>query len=122
MQPAQYMMASARNLVSSLGGETRVFARRFGQGTADVAKHVGGSTADLARKVGPTRGLIGLAIIGAAVGSFFLIRYLRERSEGVLDEEVDYDAREEPGTVAGRRARRLSRAKRRAMHAAQFGY
>ena len=90
----------------------RDLARQVGDSTKHLARRVSDSTVVLARRVGPRRGLIGLAILGAVVvGSVFLVRYLRRRSEQEGDE---LEATEDPSTVAGRRARKLSRAKRRA--------
>jgi hypothetical protein len=49
-------------------------------GAGDVAKRVACTTQDLAEQIGPKRGLIGLAIIGAAIGtSVLLARYVRNR-------------------------------------------
>ncbi len=80
------MMATVKDLVSSIGNSD--FARRFGGrrpslarrisgSAAGLAKGAGGSAVGLARKIGPRRGLIGLAAVGTAVGTVYLVRYLR---------------------------------------------
>jgi len=92
------MMSSVKDLVSSIGNSG--FARRLGRrppslakrisgSAAGLAKGAGGSAVGLARKIGPRRGLLGLAAVGAAVGTVYLVRYLRanrrEDAEGIID-------------------------------------
>lgn len=125
MHPSNAMMAIVKDLFSNIGGPTADFAKRFGGGSADLAKRFGGgsvdlakyvgeSATDIAKRVGTKRALIGLAVVGAAIGGIVLVRYLRARA----DEAADMDANEEPGTAAGRRNRKQTRAKRRAETAA----
>jgi len=118
MQPVATMMETVKDLISSMGSRRNRkrfanaadLAKSFGGSAADFAKRGGESAVVLAKKVGPKRGLIGLAVIGAAaVGGILLVRYLRAQAE----EAEDFDAGEEPGTEAGRRARNESRAKRK---------
>lgn len=53
----------------------------LGEGTSHLAHRVGRETASIARRVGPRRGLLGLVLLGAAVGgTIYLVRYLRARS------------------------------------------
>lgn len=114
------MMATAKNLVSNL--RDRDLVHRVGSGArharisaADYARHLGVSSRDLAHRVGPKRGLLGLAILGAVVGgTIFLVRFLRSRSEDHIDE---FAGNEDP--AMGGKRRKLSRAERRAVHAAQ---
>jgi hypothetical protein len=64
-----------------LARTTGDFARTIGSDTVDLARQFGGGTAKLAKRIGPKRGLIGLAVLAAAIGgSVVLIRYLRARS------------------------------------------
>jgi len=71
------MMKTVKNTFSTIGDRGGDLA----SGTADLARRFGSGTASLARRVGPRRGLIGLAVIAAAVGgSVVLIRYLRSRN------------------------------------------
>ena len=124
MQSVMPMMAIVKDLFSNLGGPTADFAKRFGGGSADLAKRLGGGSADLAKyvgenatdiakKVGPKRALIGLAVVGGVIGGIILVRYLRARA----DQAEDLEANEEPGTAAGRRSRKQTRAKRKADNA-----
>jgi len=117
------MMATVKDFVSSIGNIDLV--RRFGGGgshrakkargaAAQLAKQAGGSAAGLARRIGPKRGLIGLAAVGAAVGTVYLVRYLRanraEGDEGIVDAS--------DGTTASRRPGKQTRAERKAANAA----
>ena len=43
-------------------------------GAGELAKRVGSAAQDLAESIGPKRGLIGLAVIGVAVGGSLLAR------------------------------------------------
>lgn len=114
MQPTGDMKRHTRHFVSNIGHGTADFARRTGRGTAALARRVGDNTADIARRVGPTRAVIGVAVIGAAVaGSIVLVRYLKRRREERM--MVDYDAIEQPDTPAGMRARDMSRSRRESM-------
>ena len=88
------------------------------------AQDLARSSTELARRVGPTRGLVGLGLVaGAVTGTIVLVRYLRARADeqalagedqGTLE---DTQGLEDPTTTSGRRHRRLSRARRRAMSA-----
>jgi hypothetical protein len=66
----------------------------FGCGASDIARRarggarrVGRRTQHLAEDIGPVRGLIGLAILGAAIGgTIYLVRYVRQRrAEQLVD-------------------------------------
>jgi len=64
----------------TIGDHSSDFARAIGSGTSHMARRFGSGTADVARRVGPWRALIGLAVIGAAVGGGVLLaRYVRAR-------------------------------------------
>jgi len=70
------MMKTVKHTFSSIGDRGGDIA----SGTVDLAKRFGSGTAGLAKRIGPRRGLLGLAVIVAAVGgSVVLIRYLRSR-------------------------------------------
>lgn len=85
----------AGKLARNLGGETVDLARRFGDGTVT-----------LARRVGPKRGLIGLAVLAAAVGgSIMLIRYLKARNADASMDGDEPEATRGNGTLANKRAR-----------------
>jgi hypothetical protein len=97
-------------LARRVGGTTTDVAKRFGHGTAGVARRVGDGSIDLARKIGPKRGLIGLAVIGAAtVGTIYLVRYLRARREELAMETESGDE-----AVSGGRAPTPSAKRKRA--------
>ena len=83
------MLNTMKDFMSDIGCEASDLAKRFGGGTKDVAKRVGRRTADLADDIGPKRALIGLAILGAAVGGTILVvRYVRaKRAEQLVDIE-----------------------------------
>ena len=88
------------------------------------AQDLARSSAELARKVGRTRGLIGLGLVaGAVTGTIILVRSLRARADEQALEGEGLDTLEgtagleDPTTPSGRRHRRLSRARRRAMNA-----
>src|SRR6266850_1688802 len=72
------------DLAKTIGCETADLAKRVGGTTADLAKRAGSSTSDLAKRIGPKRGLIGLAVLAAAIGgSIVLVRYLKARGDGL---------------------------------------
>lgn len=74
--PPREMMKTVKHTFSSIGDRGSDLA----SGTADLARRFGSGTAGLAKRIGPRRGLLGLAVIVAAVGgSVVLIRYLRSR-------------------------------------------
>jgi hypothetical protein len=133
------MMATVKDLVSSLGCASGDLAKRFGGGSADLAKNVKGSAADLAKnvkgsaadlaknvsrstakiakQVGPKRGLIGLAVFGGLIaGTVVLVRYLRARQEEneLTDEELALN--EQAQASDPHRRRKTSRAQRKAMN------
>jgi hypothetical protein len=91
------MMSTVKNAFHTIGDRGGDIARTVGGSTADLAKRVGGSTADLAKRIGPRRGLIGLAVILAAVGgSIVLVRYLRTRDDeeaAALEDELGSPAK-----------------------------
>lgn len=81
MQRAQaaIMMKSVKHTIHTIGDRSGDFAKTLGSETVDLAKRFGNGTASLAKRVGP-RGLIGLAVLAAAIGgSVVLMRYLRAR-------------------------------------------
>jgi len=84
------MMNTVKNVLHSFDGAGQL-AKEIGGNSADVAKRVGSGVSGLATKIGAKRGLVGLAILGAVVGStIFLVRYLRNREPG---EPGDTDAK-----------------------------
>jgi hypothetical protein len=102
-------MEFAKDLVSNVGSATADFAKMVGGNTAHIAKRVGGRSVKLAKDVGPKRGLVGLALVGAAVGSgIFLVRYLRGRAAARVTD------------ANGVRSKKMSKAESRAQHAAQI--
>lgn len=110
---AKHVGSDTYDLAKRFGGNTAGLAKQLGSGTADLAKQFGSGTADLAKRIGPKRGLIGLAVLAAAIGgTVLLVRYLRARSADAQD-ELD-----ENGDVTnGRNARDRKRA--RAQHRAE---
>ena len=58
-----------------------------GETTSDYAKRLGCSTRALARRVGPKRGIAALVLLAAGVGTAFLVRFLRNRREEMVDVE-----------------------------------
>lgn len=116
------MLETVKNVMSSIGDNTGDFARRFGPAALDVAKQIGPTSAVLAkrvskdtrkiaRRVGPVRGLLGIALVGAAVGgSIYLVRYLRDRKnelEGMAP-EGEQQASEQPTKGKKRNKRKAS--------------
>jgi hypothetical protein len=78
-QPA-IMMKSVKHTIHTIGDRSGDFAKTLGSETVDLAKRFGSETASIAKRVGPRRGLIGLAVLAAAIGgSVVLMRYLRAR-------------------------------------------
>jgi len=74
------MMKTVKHTIHSIGDRGGDFARTIGSDTTDLARRFGHETARFARRVGPRRGLIGLAMIAAAIGgSIALARYMRAR-------------------------------------------
>ena len=74
----------------------------------DLAKRVSGAAQDLAESIGPKRGLIGLAVIGVAIGGSILARrYFRNRREDV-DSELDMTV--EGSTKRSRKTKRRTNA------------
>jgi hypothetical protein len=110
---AKHVGSDTYGLAKRLGGNTADLAKQLGSGTADLAKQFGSGTADLAKRIGPKRGLIGLAVLAAAIGgTVVLVRYLRARN---ADAELDTD--ETDDATNGRNARNRKRA--RAQHRAE---
>ena len=58
-----------------------------GETTSDYAKRLGCSTRALARRIGPKRGITALVLLAAGVGTAFLVRFLRNRREEMVDVE-----------------------------------
>jgi hypothetical protein len=105
------MTKTIKHTFHTIGDQTGDFARAVGSGTADFARRFGSGTADVARRVGPWRALLGLAVIGAAVGGgVMLARYVRARRAELAGEEGT--AKERP---SGSRNRQHSQ--QRANHA-----
>jgi hypothetical protein len=104
----------AADIARSVGNSAAQLAKRSRRSASDLAKTAGGSAVVMAKKVGPRRALIGLAVVGAAIGGIYLVRYLRANR----DEDLEFEADEEPQTAAGRRQRKETRAKRKANAAA----
>jgi hypothetical protein len=71
-----------------------------GATSAGYARRLGCSTSALARSVGPKRGAIALGVLGAGVGAFFLVRYLRARKAAAELGTFDDDARIVPTDTA----------------------
>jgi len=75
------MMQTAKHTFHSIGDRGGDLVKTVGSGTAGLARRFGNGTASLARQVGIKRGLIGLAVLAAAVGgSVVVVRYLRARN------------------------------------------
>lgn len=89
-------MKTVKTTFYTLGDRTSDLARTIGDETVDLARRFGDGTASLAKRVGPKRGLIGLAVLVAAVGgSIMLVRYLKARNaeqEGLGDEAATGEA------------------------------
>jgi len=104
------MMDFAKDLVSNVGSATAGFAKMIGGNTTDIARRVGGGSVKLAKDVGLKRGLVGIALVAAAVGGgIYLARYLRARAET----ERQNDAKRP-------RSAKMRKAESRAQHAAQI--
>jgi hypothetical protein len=123
------MMKSVKHTIYSLGetggdfakhvgADTYGLAKRLGGGTADLAKQLGGGTADLAKRIGPKRGLIGLAVLAAAIGgTVVIVRYLRaRRADAALDMDDADDAPNDRNARDRKRARAQHRAEAAASH------
>jgi hypothetical protein len=114
------MMEFAKDLASNIGcacadaakfmgGKSADAAKFVGGKTADAARFVGEGTADLAKRVGPKRGIIGFVLLGgAAVGGYYLVRYLRARAaeadeatggDGIKSEKVRNAAKRAENTA-----------------------
>lgn len=82
------MTKTIKHTFHTIGDQTGDFARAIGSGTAGLARRFGSGTADVAKRVGPWRALIGLAVIGAAVGGGVLLaRYVRARRAELAGEQ-----------------------------------
>jgi hypothetical protein len=82
------MTKTIKHTFHTIGDQTGDLARAVGSGTADLARRFGTGTAGVARRVGPWRALIGLAVIGAAVGGGVLLaRYVRARRAELAGDE-----------------------------------
>lgn len=69
------MMENARHRVSKFGS-------RMTGGTAVFTRRVGNRSLHIARRIGPKRSVLGLVVLGAAIGgSIYLVRRLRARKE-----------------------------------------
>ena len=100
-------MKTVKTTFYTLGDRTTDLARTIGDETVDLARRFGDGTVSLAKRVGPKRGLIGLAVLAAAVGgSIMLVRYLKARNAeqaGLAGNETSDEVG--PSTFAGKRAR-----------------
>ncbi len=66
------------------------FMGDVGATSASYARRLGCSTSALARRVGPRRGAIALGVLAAmGIGIPLLVRYLRSRRAGEVDQEVE---------------------------------
>jgi len=87
------LMKTVKNTFSTIGDRGGDLAGDLASGTADLARRFGSGTAGLAKRVGTRRGLIGLAVIAAAVGgSVVLLRYLRSRTRTAETEQPSDNA------------------------------
>jgi len=108
---------TVRKTFHSIGDHTGDFARSVGSGTADLARRFGSGTADLAKRVGPRRGIIGLVVLGVAIGgSIVLIRYLRARNARAEIGPDDVATSAERGAGSHSRAHAAQRNDRFAPH------
>lgn len=106
------MMKMVKDTFYSLGDRSGDAARTFGAGTADLAKRFGTGTANVARQIGPRRGLIGLAVLAAAIGgAVILVRYLRARER---EEDLGME-----GAGEEYASERTARMRKRAQHRAE---
>jgi hypothetical protein len=85
------MMDKLKDILSDLGDTSSRYAR-------DVSCR----TRALSRRVGPKRGGIALGLLAAAIGTRFLVRFLKNRSQRIESEEQEADIARD---VRGRRAR-----------------
>lgn len=109
---AKMLGETTAELAKRVGGNTADLAKRVGGSSADLAKRVGGGTVDLAKRVGPKRGLIGLALVGVAVGgTIVLVRYLKTRAEA-----METEGEEAVANGAKKNRRKFTRAERKAQH------
>jgi hypothetical protein len=103
------MTKTIKHTFHTIGDHGGDFARAIGSGTADFARRFGSGTADVARRVGPWRALIGLAMIGAAVGGGVLLaRYVRARRAELAGDET--------GTANEHASRNRTRSPQRPSH------
>lgn len=118
MHPIHIMMTkTVRKTFHSIGDHTGDFAKAVGSGTADLARRFGNGTTDLARRVGPKRGIIGLVVLGVAIGgSVVLIRYLRARNARAELGPDDYATSAERNASSHSRAHVQQRGDRIAPH------
>lgn len=114
------MLTKIKDLMSDVGRDRGFFTEkrgrpileknaynRFAAPPIKLAKRVGVGTVDFARKVGPVRGLIGLALLGVAIGgSVALIRRLRDRD--MEDETIGEGGDVDSSTVVQHRRRRAA--------------
>lgn len=75
MQFSRAMLNILKDTFASIGDTTSHYAKRVGTGSAA-----------LARRVGPKRGILALAVLAAAVGTAFVVRYF-VTTEAATDEE-----------------------------------
>ena len=122
MQGGTVMLNTVKNVMHSVGDNTGEFAKwfgpmaldaakRLGPAVADAGRTVGNNTAQLARRVGPRRALIGIALLGVAVGgSIYLVRYLRDRREALEEETPEGASPPAHGVRRGGSKRKSNRA------------
>ena len=80
------MMAKLKDVLGSVGETTTSYASR-----------IGCRTSALARRVGPKRGGIALGVLAIAIGTPFLIRWLKARNaDASMHEPVGEQSRAKP--------------------------
>jgi hypothetical protein len=108
------MLNTVKEVIYTVGDSTGSFAKSIGLSSADLAKTIGTRSVKIAKDIGPKRAIIGAAILVVAVGGgIVLMRYLRRRDA----EAESMDASDAEGR--GARNSKITRAERRAQHAAQ---
>ena len=110
------MTKTVSNALHTIGDRSGDLARTVGSGTADLARRVGSGTTSLARQIGPRRALIGLAVLGVAIGgTVVLLRYLRNRNASE-DLETAGDGNSRDRSMSRKRSRAEHRAETAASH------
>jgi hypothetical protein len=72
--------------------QAKKLSNNFVDGAGDLAKRLSCTARDVADSIGPKRGLIGLAVIGVAIGgSVLATRLIRSRRAESLDSDLTGD-------------------------------